>query len=125
GHRAILRPVDQSVQRAYTWTTQSKGDPMFTPVPLPQQLPACANDPLRVLVVGAGIGGTTAAQLLRSRGLHPVLIDRMTTLEDAGYLLALRPMVDAAIDELGVRDSYVAASTHIDRYRVLNHRGQT
>lgn len=98
---------------------------MFTPVPLPQQLQACANDPLRVLVVGAGIGGTTAAQLLRSRGLHPVLIDRMTTLEDAGYMLALMPMVDAAIDELGVRDSYVAASTHIERYRVLNHRGQT
>ena len=30
----------------------------------------------RVLIVGAGIAGIALAQLLRGRGMHPVLIDR-------------------------------------------------
>lgn len=96
---------------------------MFTEATLPDQLQANAGDPLRILIVGAGIGGTTAAQLLRARGLHPVLIDRVTSFDDAGYMLALMPMVDGAIDALGVRDAYVKASTPVDRYRVLNHHG--
>ncbi|WP_166984182.1 FAD-dependent oxidoreductase [Paramicrobacterium fandaimingii] len=96
---------------------------MFTEAALSDQLQANAHDPLRILVVGAGIGGTTAAQLLRARGLHPVLIDRVTSFDDAGYMLALMPMVDAAIDALDVRDAYVSASTPMDRYRLLNHRG--
>ncbi|PFG31703.1 FAD-dependent oxidoreductase [Paramicrobacterium agarici] len=98
---------------------------MFIPTPLSEQLRASADDPLRVLIVGAGIAGTTAAQLHRARGLEPVLVDRVSSFDNAGYMLALMPMVDAAIDDLGVRDAYVQASTHIDRYRVLDHHGST
>lgn len=96
---------------------------MFTSATISEQLAACANDSLRVLVIGAGIAGTTAAQLLRRRGLHPVLIDRATGLDDAGYMLALMPMVDRALDELGVREKYRSRSTHIDVYRMLSRRG--
>lgn len=98
---------------------------MFSQTPLQAQLDTAASDPLRVLVVGAGIAGTTAAQLLRVRGLHPVLIDRADTLTETGYMLALMPMADAALDDLGVHDAYREASTHIERYRLLDRHGST
>lgn len=96
---------------------------MLTPTPIREQMSACTNDSLRVLVVGAGIAGTTAAQLMRRRGLHPVLIDRGTKVDDAGYMLALMPMVDRTLNELGIRQLYRNRSTRIDVYRMLSHRG--
>lgn len=96
---------------------------MFSPTPLSAQFAACADDALRVLIIGAGIAGTTTAQLLRHRGLHPVLIDRAASLDDAGYMLALMPMADRVLDELGIRQEYRSRSTRIDTYRMLGRQG--
>ena len=84
----------------------------------------------RILIVGAGIAGITLAQLLRGRGMHPVLIDRsadsgrMIGDNRAGYMLALMPMVDPIIDELDCREAYLEASVGIDRYIAHAHTGR-
>ncbi|BBY46282.1 FAD-binding monooxygenase [Mycolicibacterium celeriflavum] len=91
---------------------------------LEKQYEQAAADELRVLVVGAGIAGVTAAQLLRRDGRHPVLIERAESSSDQGYMLALMPMVDAALDDLGVHEAYRAASTPLGRYAVHGHTGR-
>jgi 2-polyprenyl-6-methoxyphenol hydroxylase-like FAD-dependent oxidoreductase len=53
-----------------------------------------------------------------------VLIERSDGAGAAGYMLALMPMVDAALDDLGVRDRYRAASVSLERYAVHGHTGR-
>ena len=83
-----------------------------------------ADDPLRVLVVGAGIAGVAAAQLLRRAGWHPALVERSRNERPPGYMLALMPMVDPLIDELGVRARYVDESVELGRYAFRSHTGR-
>lgn len=97
---------------------------MLIDVPWKTQSAQARDDELRVLVVGAGIAGITVAQLLRRQGLHPVLVERHRDEGHPGYMVALMPIVDAALDELGVRDDYRARSAPLGRYRVLSHRGR-
>ena len=97
---------------------------MFTSMPIEKQYDAAAADEPRVLVVGAGIAGVTAAQLLRRDGRRPVVIERAHDACDAGYMLALMPMVDAAIGDLGVRDRYRSSSVSFERYAVHGHSGR-
>ena len=96
----------------------------LVPRTLPDQLQAAVDDPLRVLVVGAGIAGLTAAQLLRGAGLHPVLIDRNADQAHPGYMLALMPMVDPALDELDVWAGYRQRSIEFSHFRVRAHTGR-
>ncbi|GAT11701.1 FAD-dependent monooxygenase [Mycolicibacterium novocastrense] len=97
---------------------------MLSPTSLEKQYERAAADEMRILVVGAGIAGVTAAQLLRGDGRHPVLIERAEGAPAQGYMLALMPMVDAALDDLAVRDAYRAASVPLKRYAVRGHTGR-
>lgn len=89
-----------------------------------------ADDDLRVLIVGGGIAGVTLAQLLRAQGRHPILVERsasaarMTGGDAAGYMLALMPLVDPIIDELGIRDAYRDRSVLLDDFDFRSHRGE-
>jgi 2-polyprenyl-6-methoxyphenol hydroxylase-like FAD-dependent oxidoreductase len=76
------------------------------------------------LVVGAGIAGVTAAQLLRKAGHHPVLIERNPDGSHPGYMLALMPMADAVFGDLRVREAYRAQSVAFARYGFHAHRGR-
>ena len=60
---------------------------MLTPTPIETQVASLQSDPLKVLVVGAGVAGTALTQLLRSQGLHPVLIERTGPDSSPGYML--------------------------------------
>lgn len=95
----------------------------FIETPLHDQLEAAAQDPRPTLIVGAGIAGTTLAQLLRRAGQHPVLIERGAD-RHPGYMLALMPMVDAALEDLGVRAAYRGRSEPLNRYRVRSRTGR-
>jgi salicylate hydroxylase len=90
--------------------------------PIRVQLADAREDPLRVLVAGAGVAGVTVAQLLRRQGLHPVLVERSAREAGSGYMLALMPLVDPVLDPLGVREPYRAAGG-LDRYRFRNPAG--
>jgi 2-polyprenyl-6-methoxyphenol hydroxylase-like FAD-dependent oxidoreductase len=82
------------------------------------------EDDLRVLIVGAGIAGVTAAQMLRRDGRHPTLIERNKDQGHPGYMLALLPMVDQALDDLDVHDQYRRSSTLLARYGLHTHTGR-
>ncbi|WP_246465016.1 FAD-dependent oxidoreductase [Ruania alkalisoli] len=94
----------------------------FIETPLHDQLEAAARDSRPTLIVGAGIAGTTLAQLLRGAGQHPVLIERSAG-RHPGYMLALMPMTDAAFSDLGVTEAYHSRSVPISRYRVRSRTG--
>ena len=53
-----------------------------------------------------------------------MLIERGDGASAPGYMLALMPMVDAALDDLGVREAYRAASVSLERYAVHGHTGR-
>lgn len=97
---------------------------MFTPTAITDQYALAASDDLKVLIVGAGIAGITAAQLLRRDGGHPVLIERAPDGTHPGYMLALMPMADAALADLGARDRYRMAGVPFDQYAMRGHRGR-
>jgi len=96
---------------------------MFIETSVRDQVERQRGDRLRVLVVGAGVAGLTLAQLLRRGGLHPVLAERAPAKADEGYMLALMPLVDPAMQALGVRDAYRARSVPFHRYRLHGHSG--
>jgi len=89
-----------------------------------QQVDAAAEDDLVTLVVGAGVAGVTVAQLLRQQGRHPILVERRPDDGHPGYMLALMPMVEPVLDELGVRAGYRNRSQPFDRYGVHDHNGR-
>ena len=97
---------------------------MFLPAS-PGKLAAKARaDRLRVLIVGAGVAGLTLAQALRAEGLHPVLVERATGHADAGYMLALMPLVTPVLRKLGVRDAYREHSVRFHGYGLHGRHGQ-
>jgi 2-polyprenyl-6-methoxyphenol hydroxylase-like FAD-dependent oxidoreductase len=96
---------------------------MLTPTPLRDQLAASRDDPLRVLIVGAGVAGVALAQLLRRQGLHPVLVERTAPDANPGYMLALMPLADPVLTELDVIDEYLARSVELRRYRIRDRTG--
>lgn len=98
---------------------------MHTPTSVSAQIDAALDDSLRVLVVGAGVAGLTLAQLLRGQGLHPVLVERAGTDADGGYMLALMPLIDPVLRELGVDDAYLSRSQGLHRYRLHASSGAT
>lgn len=97
---------------------------MLTSVSVEQQLGQVQDDPLRVLIVGAGVAGLTLAQLLRAQGLNPVLVERESAAADEGYMLGLLPLVDSAISHIGVQRAYRQRSMSLHRYQVRGRHGQ-
>jgi salicylate hydroxylase len=97
---------------------------MFIAEPLRQQLERARDKRLRVLIVGAGVAGATLAQLLRSYGMRPVLIERASDHAETGYMIALVPLVDPTMHQLRVRRTYHEQSAAFRRYRLHGRRGQ-
>ncbi|MDQ4119448.1 MAG: NAD(P)-binding protein, partial [Actinomycetota bacterium] len=97
---------------------------MLTPTELTGQYALAERDGLRILIVGAGIAGVTAARLLRRDGHHPVLVERAVDGGHLGYMLALMPMVDPVLDDLRIRERYRERSVPLDRYAMHAHTGR-
>ena len=60
------------------------------------------------LIVGAGIGGLSAAIALRKAGWHVRVFERAATVRELGFALLVAPNAMAALRELGVADVVLA-----------------
>ena len=63
-----------------------------------------AERPLRVIIVGAGIGGLAAAIALRQRGFEVQIFERSVKLEEAGAGLQIGPNAVKVLRALGLED---------------------
>jgi salicylate hydroxylase len=63
-----------------------------------------AKRPLRVVVIGAGIGGLAAAIALRQRGIEVEIFERSTKLEEIGAGLQIGPNGVKVLRALGLED---------------------
>lgn len=97
---------------------------MLTSVSIQEQYAAAQQDDIKILIVGAGIAGISAAQMLRTDRRHPVLVERNADNDHPGYMLALMPMVDRLLDDLGVHDIYRENSVGFEKYGLHGHHGK-
>lgn len=95
---------------------------MLVPARFEEQVVEARDDRLRVLIVGAGIAGVTIAQLLRSQGLSPVLVERSSTGAARGYMLGLMPLADAPLRSLKAWPEYCENSVAMHRYQLRSSR---
>jgi salicylate hydroxylase len=65
---------------------------------------AAAKRALRIVVIGAGIGGLAAAVALRQRGYEVALYERVTKLEEVGAGLQIGPNGVKVLCALGLED---------------------
>lgn len=79
---------------------------------------------MRILIVGAGIGGLTLAALLRQRGMDPDLIDRAPSFDHAGYMIGLYPLGSRVLHGLGSFRAFEAASEPVDHYTMATGTGE-
>lgn len=73
---------------------------------------------MRILIVGAGIGGLTLAALLRRWDVQPDIIDRAPSFDHAGYMLGLYPLGSRVLHGLQAFGDFVCrerADEHLCR----------
>jgi 2-polyprenyl-6-methoxyphenol hydroxylase-like FAD-dependent oxidoreductase len=79
---------------------------------------------VRVIVVGAGIGGLSVAIGLRRAGHEPVVLEQASRVEAVGAGITLFANATHALDRLGVRDAVVARGSAPTRSAVLTASGR-
>jgi salicylate hydroxylase len=68
-------------------------------------MPIRAKRPLRVIIVGAGIGGLAASCALRQRGIEVAIFERAQKLEEVGAGLQIGPNAVKVFRALGLEDA--------------------
>ncbi len=78
----------------------------------------------RVLVVGAGIAGLATARALRAWGASVEIVERAVGPAPGGTGIYLPGNAVRALAALGLREAAEPIAVHIDRQRILDHRGE-
>jgi salicylate hydroxylase len=76
----------------------------------------------RVIIIGAGIGGLTAALSLQRHGFSVSVYEQASELKEAGAGLLLTPNAMHALDFLGVGDAIAAISNVSTELQIRQHR---
>ena len=79
---------------------------------------------MRVLIVGAGIGGLSAAIALQRRGIDAVLFERTTELKEIGAGIAIAANAMKALDSLGLADAVGQIGAEPPFYEIRSWRGE-
>ncbi len=79
---------------------------------------------MRVLIVGAGVGGLTLAALLQRWNIKSDLIDRAPNFHHAGYNIALYFLGSRILHGLGIFPDFVTASEPMSHYVLANGKGE-
>lgn len=77
----------------------------------------------KIAIVGAGIGGLTAAIALRRMGFSAELYERASELKEVGAAIALWPNATRVLRDLGVLDALLARSDLIQRCEIRTWKG--
>ena len=80
--------------------------------------------PLRILIVGGGIGGLALGRALRQQGFAPEIVERATSWSAPGTGLYLPANGVRALEALGLVDTLLGRAVRITHQRLLNHRGR-
>ena len=78
---------------------------------------------MRILIVGAGIGGSTLAALLEGRGHAVDLIERSAESSNSGYALSVWPLGSRILIGLGLIDGFRAMANPLVTYHLRNGAG--
>jgi 2-polyprenyl-6-methoxyphenol hydroxylase-like FAD-dependent oxidoreductase len=80
---------------------------------------------MRAMIVGAGIGGLTAAIALRRAGIDATVFERTGELKEVGAGILLAANAVSVLGELGLSDEVRGLGTPASAGRVLTWRGNT
>lgn len=79
---------------------------------------------MRVLIVGAGIGGLSAAIALRRQGIEAALLERTTELKEIGAGIAIAANAMKALGSLGLADTVRQIGAEPRFYEIRSWRGE-
>jgi 2-polyprenyl-6-methoxyphenol hydroxylase-like FAD-dependent oxidoreductase len=80
---------------------------------------------MRVMIVGAGIGGLTAAIALRRAGIDATVFERAGEIKEIGAGILLAANAVSALGEIGLSDDVRRLGTPASAGRLLTWRGKT
>jgi len=79
---------------------------------------------VRVLIVGAGIGGLSTAIALRRRGIEAAIFERTTELREIGAGIAIAANAMKVLDSLGLADAVQHIGAEPQFYEIRSWRGK-
>jgi salicylate hydroxylase len=79
---------------------------------------------LKVAIIGAGIGGLTAALALRARGIDVTVYEKAPELRELGAGVTIGENGARVYDSLGLRDSIAAIAGKISGWSITTWRGE-
>jgi 2-polyprenyl-6-methoxyphenol hydroxylase-like FAD-dependent oxidoreductase len=83
-----------------------------------------ADRRLRIVVVGAGIGGLTAVVALHAAGHQVTVVEREPALTGTGGHLGVQSNAVLALRRLGLADAVVAAGVPVERFELMSWSGR-
>lgn len=79
--------------------------------------------PLKIIIVGAGIGGLAAATGLARNGHQVTIYERSTSTSEIGYAFRITPNSDRCLKYLGI-DTVAGGAVAANSSRMFNAEGQ-